>query len=215
MAFDHEKWKNSLAGVQSLSVALAVIIGGIWSLYTFDVLGARDRAAAELKEIQHALDQQATVQIEIDAEQVHIPGSSERYVLAKVAIINTGNRNTILDFTKRPLGVARVLNPGESPVSTVGPRFRYGVPTVPVIGWPGPPDNEPSSSGELGNRGIWRGETWHQEFLVRVSEPGAYIITFAVDAIGLEATKRVSLQPEDLPKEFPFVWSTTIFVFVE
>lgn len=215
MTFDHEKWKNALAGIQSLAVTIAVIVGGIWSLYTFDVLGARDRASAELRELQYTLDQQATVQIEMEAEQIYLPGDTERYVLIEVTIQNTGNRNTILNFSKLPLGVARVRNPGQNPVSIVGPRMRYGVPIVPVIGWPGPPDNEPSGRGESGNRGIYRGETWSQEFLIRVAESGVYLITFAVDAIGLEAEKRVALQPEDLPKEYPFVWSSTIFAFVE
>lgn len=215
MAFEHEKWRNTMAGVQSLSLTLAVMVGGIWSLYTFDVLGARDRATAELKELQYTIDQQATVQIELKAEQVQIPGSSERYILTKVAVNNTGNRNAILDFTKSPLGVARVLSPGENPVAKVGPRIRYDVPIVPVIGWPGPPDNESSSAGFVGNRAIYRGETWHQEFLAKVSEPGAYIVTFAVDVIGSDAAKRVSMQPDNLSKEYPFIWSSTVYVFVE
>ena len=220
MTFDHEKWRNILAGLQSLAVATAVIVGGAWSLYTFDVLGARDRAAAELERIQQDIDQQATVQVDIDAEQVALPaaGVSDdpgRYIVARVSVKNTGNRDTVFDFSKRPLGVARVLNPGQGPVPTVGPRSRYGVPIVPVLGWPGPPDGEPSAYGEVNNRGIYRGETWHQEFLVKVSGPGVYLVTFAAEVIGAEATKRVALQPDGLSRDFPFVWSATTFVFVE
>jgi hypothetical protein len=46
MSFDHEKFKNVAAGLQSVVTLLGICIGGVWILYTFWALGAGQKAKA-------------------------------------------------------------------------------------------------------------------------------------------------------------------------
>ena len=46
-----EKFNNIASGIQSLLLALAVIIGGVWTLYTFSSLKQVEKAKAELHEM--------------------------------------------------------------------------------------------------------------------------------------------------------------------
>ena len=95
-----ERFKNVAAGVQSIAVTPAVIIGGVWTLYTFSALGTKARAEAELF-------QQAVLAIKVEARQESLTVEQGRYIAAIVSIENKGNRNTFLDF--RQLKPFRVL----------------------------------------------------------------------------------------------------------
>jgi hypothetical protein len=87
----YEAFKNLAAGIQSIGVTLAVIVGSIWSVYTFSVLRLRKKAEAELFE-------QAVLDITVDAKQEHLPGNQQYYIAAVATVVNKGNRNTFLDF---------------------------------------------------------------------------------------------------------------------
>ena len=95
-----ERFKNVAAGVQSIAVTLAVIIGGVWTLYTFSALGTKSRAEAELF-------QQAVLAIKVEARQESLKAEQGRFIAAIATVENKGNRNTFLDF--RELKPFRVL----------------------------------------------------------------------------------------------------------
>lgn len=81
---------------QSVAVALAVVIGGGWTLYIFIRLRTIDKAKAELRKLQH---EQAVVAIDVDAKQLN-RYDDDGYVISGVAVAsNKGNRNTQIDFS--------------------------------------------------------------------------------------------------------------------
>ena len=49
LLMDNERCKNTAAGIQSLILALAVVVGGGWALFRFASLEETDRVAAELE----------------------------------------------------------------------------------------------------------------------------------------------------------------------
>jgi hypothetical protein len=93
---NYEAFKNLAEGIQSIVVSAAVVIGGIWTLYTFSALKTKKRAETELFE-------QAVLDIDVNASQQRFDNSDGLYIGIVVGIINKGNRNTFLDFRKMPV----------------------------------------------------------------------------------------------------------------
>jgi len=86
--------------VQGFVVAIAIIIGGSWTLYTFVQLGTIRKAKAELSKLKIESSEQAIVSIDISAMQMN-KNEGEGYVFSCKAIVsNKGNRNTLIDFTE-------------------------------------------------------------------------------------------------------------------
>src|SRR5882757_2985695 len=91
--FNHERFKNIAAGVQSCVIAVSVVIGGIWTYYLFKALNAKGRAIAELHELELRDREQGVIDIEISAKQVAIPGGTGRDIAIDIKVKNLGNRN--------------------------------------------------------------------------------------------------------------------------
>jgi hypothetical protein len=85
--------------VQSFAVAIAVIIGGSWTLYTFVRLGFIQKAKAELAKLQLESSTQAIVSIDVNIKQTDRYSSEGYVLLGKAVISNKGNRNTLVDFS--------------------------------------------------------------------------------------------------------------------
>ncbi|HEY9046076.1 MAG TPA: hypothetical protein VIN08_09275 [Ohtaekwangia sp.] len=91
----YEGLKNITEIVHNVTVILALIVGAIWTLYTFSSLRARQKAKFDLF-------QQAVLDITIDCKQQHVDADDEDYIVAQIKIVNKGNRNTFLNFEKKP-----------------------------------------------------------------------------------------------------------------
>jgi hypothetical protein len=52
MLENHERFKNITEGIQSVIIAVAVLIGGIWTAYTFSALHTTEKAKADLATVQ-------------------------------------------------------------------------------------------------------------------------------------------------------------------
>lgn len=150
---DATRFKDVAAGIQNLAVAMAVIVGGVWTVYTFSILGTREKAKAELFK-------QAVLQIEVDARQERIAGVSSPIIGAVVKITNTGNRNTFLDFKEPPLSVTRIDFDNNG---TAQPGFSRTQPHL------------------FGAWMVLRtGATVQFPYFLTVTEPGLYVVAFRV-----------------------------------
>lgn len=108
MAFDHERFRNLAAGVQSSVLAVAVIIGGVWTFYTFDSLRAKSRAEAELVGLEQRIREQGVVSASLQATAFKIHGDSSRYISATATVRNNGNRNMTLYFDQWVFAFSKV-----------------------------------------------------------------------------------------------------------
>jgi len=105
---DHEKFRNVSSGIQSIAVTIAIIVGGIWTVITFDMLGQVDRARVELVHLNRELQEQAVPNIQIQAIQLFLPHDSAKYVHTIVTIENRGNKTATLAINEAPLQVTHV-----------------------------------------------------------------------------------------------------------
>jgi hypothetical protein len=151
---DPTSFKDIASGIQSFVIVAAVLFGGVWSLYTFRALAARERAKADLF-------RQAVLNIRVKATQIRPPNQNGLYVSALATVINSGNRNTFLDFQERsPFSISKVSFDEHGRKTESDPDYL-------IMDWE-------HTVVRAGN---------HQRFLTagRVPEPGMYKIEFAVE----------------------------------
>lgn len=153
MKIDSERFEHLTAGLRNLAVISGLLIGGAWTLWTFNALGARARADAELFE-------QATVDIKVEAMQEDL-GDGRFYVCATATVTNSGNRNTFLDFEAiPPWTVSQISHDGRG----------FGTATE-TTGYP---------SFSSAHRVLRRTESARYPLFVEVAEPGLYLVRFRV-----------------------------------
>ncbi|MDB5441722.1 MAG: hypothetical protein JWP73_98 [Phenylobacterium sp.] len=100
-------FRDCAQGAQSIAVLIAVVVGGLWTLFTFTALGSRRRAQRDLFE-------QAVVNLLTEATQIQVPDSDLLTIAVTTTLTNTGNRNVYLDFEKyAPVVVAPVIFDGD------------------------------------------------------------------------------------------------------
>lgn len=90
-------------------LTVAILVGSIWALYTFDVLHQKDKAVAELKEIRDRIKGTNASNISISAET--FPLDEGRFgILASVLIQNTGTKGIFIDWSSEetPLLIYKV-----------------------------------------------------------------------------------------------------------
>lgn len=103
-----ETFANVASGIQSLVVSFAVVVGGIWSLYTFNALNQVKIARTELTKAQDEVNQLA-LDITLTAKQTQ-PISSDKYgMLVDVSVHNAGKRPIKVDLKNQPLTISRMV----------------------------------------------------------------------------------------------------------
>ena len=96
------------AVIKDAAIVFAILIGGVWTLYTFRSLKERRSVELNQRELERKLLQQALVDVEIEASQQTIPNDATRYVEVLVKLRNEGNRDLRIDFGEYVLAVAKV-----------------------------------------------------------------------------------------------------------
>jgi hypothetical protein len=122
MIKDHERFSNIASGIQNIVLVVAIIIGGLWTAYTFSTLSTKSKAEAELTDLDlrkskaqaeiteldlrnsktkdEIAEKGAVIDIKLEAKQEPLMGD-EKYCIAVLAkVTNTGVKNTIVDLSK-------------------------------------------------------------------------------------------------------------------
>jgi len=155
MRFDAGWFSKWASAIQSVALTIAVLIGGGWSWWTF-----------RHQENLRALQEQAALDIQVDACQVRVPSDTGLYIKGFVTLRNLGSRNTHLPLEYKGILVSRVT-PGEDG----GEKFEAPRQT----GFFGRPDATPMKQVIVLYGGITR-----LPFLVQIQKPGIYHVFFFV-----------------------------------
>jgi hypothetical protein len=117
MAENYEKFKNISSGVQSIVFTIAIIIGGLWTAFTFSTLKTKNKAQAELTDLDlknartkdELAEKGAVVDISLDAKQEMMNDGKGFYISVLAKIKNAGVKNTLVDLSKaEPLKVYKL-----------------------------------------------------------------------------------------------------------
>ncbi len=163
---NHEKFKNILTGVQSLIIAIGIIVGGLWTARTFEVRKEAEIARVNYERAEKELREKRVVNITINPSQAKIPNQKSRCICSLVEITNVGNHPETLDWNG-PCFRARKIHFDDRGDTKVGP------PTGDML---------TVSSGESVACRVAPGEVIRVPCLAKVDEPGLYYLRFTVNA---------------------------------
>ena len=155
-----QQFKDVSAGIQSVVVALAVLIGGVWTLYTFQSLRSADEARAKVA---------TSMSISISSRQVKGSQSKQFGLAFEVLLENTGGQDITVDLTRPPLTLTAVSSNSEGkPV----PKRSYNA--SPMYA-PGTADFR-----SVPVQGVQVKSKKTISFYVEVDQPGTYFAAFSV-----------------------------------
>ena len=107
------KFSNVAAGVQSMIVSFGLVLGGAWTILTFNSLGTLKKERAELEKIQRELRESAVLKINVNASVNKVCSSKNVYIEMLAEIENLGNKITTLEFNRPPFTVSKLIEKGD------------------------------------------------------------------------------------------------------
>jgi len=196
---DYEKFTKIASGIQALVVATAVIIGGVWTLYTFGSLQQVEKAKTELEKMHRSLLERGILAITVQPSQIKRSETSKRYILVNVVIQNSGNRTEVIDWSKSGLRVTKVdAGRGGGLAYEQALKVEYSVPGQEVL----------SSS-------ILPGQTRALPFLVPLQHPGLYHVAFEATVSAIETAIHMREHSDTGVTPERAVWQAATFFSVE
>jgi hypothetical protein len=165
------------ATVQSIALTGAVIVGGVWTWYTFHANRQADTAQAQFQKLKHEIETESRIEIDISTVPLKVPGSERRYVLGSIQMKNVGSANTVLQLDREPIQIYQVTvgRKGEVWLPVRSPEIKIA-PTV-------------STPGLICEVGI----TKQVHFVAMIEDAGLYVVTFSAVRNASEATAAKSL----------------------
>jgi hypothetical protein len=92
-----EELRNLTSAIQSISIAIAVTVGGFWALYRFYSLKSIETAKLELEKSKKELSSQAILDVRMNAEAIP---SLEGAAVINITVRNIGSKDEIIDTVK-------------------------------------------------------------------------------------------------------------------
>src|SRR4051794_30702167 len=93
---DHEKFKDLTSGIQSIVLSLAVIVGGLWALYTFWGTKQLQKAQAEILGLQIASNRSKVELLQLERSRVAVLNLS-LHVLTPLEILPSNQARLVVD----------------------------------------------------------------------------------------------------------------------
>lgn len=195
--------------IQKLSVSIAVVIGGIWTLFTFKALNLKKKAEAELRELEHKLSFEAKLNIDIVSDYVKL--NSHFILKIMVKIQNVGTRDTIIYYVndRKPLSIVKITDEQNSFQLLLNNKGDIKPKEV-MVGVPYDRKLKTYSKGSI----IRPGETVKLPFIAKLQESGVYFLVFsAIPKVEVfEKARNLELPEETLST---LVWTSRDYVLIE
>lgn len=100
-----EEFKILSSSIQSLCIALAVLVGGFWALYRFFSLKSIEAARLELAKSKKELSSQAILDVGMKAEAIP---SMDGAAIINVTIKNIGSKDETIDTVKSSVYIGTI-----------------------------------------------------------------------------------------------------------
>lgn len=105
---DPERFQKIASGVQAALVSVAVVIGGGWTLYTFNSQLQVENARAQVQKLKREIEAEPKIEIAIEPRQLPTVKHGQFILAGVIAIKNTGNATTALLLEGNPVTIFRV-----------------------------------------------------------------------------------------------------------
>lgn len=208
---NHDVSNNFLSGIHYLIISLAIIIGGGWSIYTFNVLEMASNAKLQAKnaEIQLTKAQQELKQIKeqikgTDSSSIIIntvPLQTQLGIIINVTIKNNGKRPLSFDTSEGAVSVYKINAKDDSIEQTkkLSPSLYSYVRN--------PSDTPPTKNKTLRRMHVLIGAEKTLSYIVGLESPGVYYVTF-------KSSPDSNFDGDDLKNGKPVEWFASSYVEV-
>lgn len=113
---DSEKHSHYASAFQNIIIVLSIICTGAWTIQTFDVLQQKERAAADLEELQERINNTESTNISISTQIVDYNSEGndkdEKGLIIDITIKNQGKSKISFDLSDYPLKIYTVAASG-------------------------------------------------------------------------------------------------------
>jgi hypothetical protein len=150
---DVETFAAIAAGVQSYAIALAVVIGGIWTAWVFWI------------------QRRTAVGVDLQVTQFEVSEEMRPHILITVSITNQGARSTRLVWEQEPLFLSKMTVPLNG-----SPSFQFVSKTAIAFGL------DSGKRGVERSTGLRPGDKKKYEVMMSVDSPGLYQAMFLARA---------------------------------
>nr|VVV04468.1 hypothetical protein AW0309160_01863 [Aliivibrio wodanis] len=106
----HDKSHNFFAGIHYLVLAIAILVGGGWTIYTFDVFNKAETAQIQFDELERRIKNTESSTIDISSEIIDYSGS--KGLIVEITIKNNGKEKLIYNLGGAPLRLYQVRSQG-------------------------------------------------------------------------------------------------------
>jgi hypothetical protein len=185
------------AGLQSLAVVAATILGACWTYYAFRSLAQEEKAQTELADLK-AKVHSIVIEVRLDAKLHKVANEQQaRYISAVATITNKGNSHTILKLSE--------------PLTVIPTKIGTEVELAPALAKRYPAvSSKKENEYKIYGLVMRPGETQRVPFIVKVSGPGTYYLDFLVEVDENDPNIR------HVPKEQrPVFWGEAAYVIVD
>jgi len=198
-----ERFSNLASGINSLVLAIAVLVGGIWTIYIFDAELKVENAEARLQAIQREIDVAANLTISMSGSAIaDSKNNGKSFIALEVRVENSGNRSTTLHFDNWPVRAAKIS-------SREGLHFEIGTPVlVPLL-----MINSEGEQWRPGGKEVSSGSVEFLNFIIPIQEPGIYLLTF--EAFGSEIDRAEAIGAGFPDDQEAASWASNVFVSVD
>jgi len=98
------------SAVQSLFVAVAILIGGIWAVFRFRALNERARSQAELAQLRNALEREPAIALKVETQVLPAVLTLPSSIQVIVQLQNLGKAPDVVDWSASGVASARVVS---------------------------------------------------------------------------------------------------------
>ena len=182
----HEAFKNITAGAESIVTLVAIVVAGVWVLYTFWRLGALHKARAEIAALERSAVEEPVLQIDLQVLEPASQMPTARHDLSVSAKLRNDGQRTVI-VTTPTLLLSRVADTGER--APVTPTQRLSASLL----------SDGSSLSEMPARVLRAGQARTVAFFASVPSPGHYMIQFEAIYFGAVLRDGEFHQSEDVP----------------
>jgi hypothetical protein len=162
MTLDH--FKDLSAGLESLAIVVATLLGGGWAVYQFFSLRALDKAKLDLEKAKKDLVERGVLVIDLATES--FPSDRGYLLHVQATVRNVGNLPETIDWKKTAMFARRFHKTGEGKIE-MNPEMHLGVQA---------PDTA------LNAITFAPGYLTSQSFLLPIPQPGVYFVEFMMHA---------------------------------
>jgi len=168
MSVPFERLNNLSAGIRNIVIAIALLVGGVWTAWTFNALDQIDKANAEL---QRSRAGQVNIHLSMSASQVTATRPDYRGVIVEIRVSNSG---------LVPVGMLLYENPLKiSKVAVNGNGLLYATEIVELEAY-GPLGPKPEDASFQPGLTVQAGSETYLSYYAEFRHPGIYMVDFYV-----------------------------------